>query len=166
MLIAAALVAACALPTGAAAHDNGQPGSEPAFYAGMPTYYDMLGAGDTQARIHRKGFHPLAQHEDTNGHLPAVRENVQLVGKTELTTELGRVSDVSSLKNYAYLGAYDEPVCSTGGVWIVDISNPAAPRKVGFIRSHEDTYTAEGVHATTITTPSFKGDVLDRKSVV
>ena len=130
-------------------------------YSSTPTYYDTLGAGDAETRIHRKGWHPvIKQHEDEAGHLPAVSRNTQLVSKTELTTELGRVSDVSSLKNYAYLGAYDEPDCSTGGVWIVDIANPAAPKKVGFIKSHEDTYTAEGVHATSITTPQFKGDVL------
>ena len=145
---------------GAIAHE-GQPATAPAFYAGMPTYYDMLGAGDTAARIHKKGHHPVVQqHDEPTGHLPAVSENVDLVSKLELTTDLGRVSDVSAHKGYAYLGAYDEPVCSTGGVWIVDIANPARPRKVGFIRSHEDTYTAEGVHATSITTPSFSGDVL------
>jgi hypothetical protein len=70
------------------------------------------------------------------------------------------VSDVSALKGFAYLGAYDEPVCSTGGVWIVDVRDPANPRKVGFIRSHEDTYTAEGVHAKSVTTPAFQGDLL------
>ena len=159
-LMGAALAAACTVPAPAVAHEE-RPRSGTACTTGMPTYYDMLGAGDYETRIHRKGWHPQPQqHEDTNGHLPPVNRNVDVVGKVELTTELGRVSDVSSLKNYAYMGAYSEPDCSTGGVWVVDIANPAAPRKVGFIRSHEDTYTAEGVHATSITTPSFNGDVL------
>ena len=155
-ILGAALAAACALPAAAGAHDP-QSGSS----AGLPTYYDWLAAGDYETRVHRKGFHPLGAQDGAGvNHLPAVSRNVDLVSKTGLTTELGRVSDVSALKGFAYLGAYDEPVCSTGGVWVVDIRNPEAPRKVGFIRSHEDTYTSEGVHATTIDTPAFKGDVL------
>lgn len=66
----------------------------------------------------------------------------------------------SSLGDYDYLGAYTEPTCSTGGIWVVDISDPANPRKVKLIRSHEDTYTAEGVHAARITTPYFDGDLV------
>ena len=117
-------------------------------------------AGQTAHGSHHGGA--VAQGQDGPGvnHLPAVRRNVDLVGKAALTNELGRVSDVSSLGNYAYLGAYDEPTCETGGVWVVDISNPAAPKKVGLIKSHEDTYTAEGVQAVRITTPKFNGDLL------
>ena len=45
-------------------------------------------------------------------------------------------------------------------MWVVDIRDPANPKKVSLIRSHEDSYTAEGVHATRITTPAFNGDLL------
>ena len=134
--------------------------------AGLPTYYDYMGQSDAQRQIHRKGEHPLQQHDGTDGHLAPVSENVELVSKLELTTELGRVSDVSSLGDYAYLGAYAEPVCSTGGIWVVDISDPENPRKVKLIRSHEDTYTAEGVHAAHIETPYFKGDLLAHSNEV
>lgn len=157
-LLAIALLAAGA--TGADAHEEYAPSAPAVADAGLPNYYTQLNSSDTYREIHRKGTHPLAQHEDAAGHLPAVKRNVSLVSKLELTTELGRVSDVSSHAGYAYLGAYDEPTCATGGVWVVDIKDPANPKKVGLIRSHEDTYTAEGVHATRITTPSFSGDVL------
>jgi hypothetical protein len=159
-LVVGVLAGACLWPAGAGAHESGA-AAAPVYFTGSPTYYDLLGAGDTADRIHRKGYHPtVQQHEGEGGHLPPVSRNVNLVSKLELTGETGRVSDVSALKNYAYLGAYDEPVCDTGGVWIVDIANPAKPRKVGFLPSHEDTYTAEGVHAATITTGSFNGDLL------
>ncbi|HVE64474.1 MAG TPA: hypothetical protein VNB94_11815 [Mycobacteriales bacterium] len=100
------------------------------------------------------------QHRGEDGHLPAVNRNVELVSKLRLTNELGRVSDVSALNGFAYLGAYDEPECSTGGVWVVDIRDPQRPKKVSLIRSHEDTYTAEGVQALRVTTPKFTGDLL------
>ena len=100
--------------------------------------------------------------QDAHGanHLPAVNRNVDLVSKLELTDELGRVSDVSAHNGFAYLGAYSEPTCETGGVWVVDIRDPEHPKKVSLIRSHEDSYTAEGVQALSITTPKFSGDLL------
>jgi hypothetical protein len=117
--------------------------------------------GRVQAGSHHGGVgHSHGQHGEDAGHLPAVERNVELVSKLQLTGELGRVSDVSALKGYAYLGAYDEPTCETGGVWVVDIRDLANPKKVGFIKSHEDTYTAEGVHALSLRTRSFTGDVL------
>lgn len=98
---------------------------------GPADVHDYMGQPDAQRRIHRKGEHPLQHHDGTGGHLAPVSENVELVSELELTTELGRVSDVSSLGDHAYLGAYAEPVCSTGGIWVVDISDPENPRKVG-----------------------------------
>jgi len=155
------------LVSSALAHDTKvAPSGAATADAGLPTYYDYMRASDARRAIHRKGEHPFRQHDGEGGHLPAVSENVDLVSKLELTTELGRVSDVSSLGNYAYLGAYAEPVCSTGGIWVVDISDPENPRKVKLIRSHEDTYTAEGVHAAHITTPYFNGDLLAHSNEV
>ena len=158
---AVTLAAALATPVAAPAHDTApSDGTSSSMDAGFPSYYDRLGASDYLQEIHVKGTHPAAQHGTDAGHLPAVNDNVDVVSKLQLTTELGRVSDVSAHNGYAYLGAYDEPECESGGVWVVDIRNPAAPKKVGLIRSHEDTYTAEGVQAMRVTTPHFKGDLL------
>ena len=158
--VACAVGLALWMPALATGHPTSGDTTATAPTIGFPMYYDKLSAGDFKQEIHRKGVHPFRQHEGGGDHLPAVSRNVELVSKTRLTTELGRVSDVSALGDYAYLGAYDEPECSTGGVWIVDISNPASPRKVGLIPSHEDSYTAEGVHALRVTTPAFNGDLL------
>jgi hypothetical protein len=117
--------------------------------------------GHTRVGSHHGGVgHSHGQDGEGAGHLPAVSRNVELVSKLQLTGELGRVSDVSELKGFAYLGAYDEPTCETGGVWVVDVRDVANPKKVGFIKSHEDTYTAEGVQAMSLRTRSFTGDVL------
>jgi hypothetical protein len=118
-------------------------------------------SGQTAHGSHHGGAgHDHGQHGEEAGHLPAVNRNVELVSKLQLTGELGRVSDVSAHNGFAYLGAYDEPTCETGGVWVVDIRDPEQPKKVSLIKSHEDTYTAEGVQALGVTTPEFNGDLL------
>jgi len=88
---------------------------------------------------------------------------LKLIGKTTNAPEfgeLGRVADVSAKGNFAYLTMFYEPSCGRGGVQIVDISDPANPRKRGFVPSHVDTYSGEGSQVVTMDTPSFKGDVL------
>jgi hypothetical protein len=103
------------------------------------------------------------QHGPTTGHLPPTQENVELVGKQKLTTTADRISDVAVLGDYAYLGQWaaglPSPKCR-GGAHVVDISNPSDPEKVGFLRSHQDTYATEGVHALSLDTPDFTGDLL------
>ena len=42
----------------------------------------------------------------------------------------------------------------------MDISNPASPRKRGYIPSHVDTFSGEGSQVVTMNTPAFKGDLL------
>ena len=69
--------------------------------AGFPSYYDRLGASDYAQPIHVKGTHPLAQHDEAGGHLPAVNDDVDVVSELTLTTELGLVSDVSAHNDYA-----------------------------------------------------------------
>jgi hypothetical protein len=94
--------------------------------------------------------------------------NVELVGKVFVHDAADdRVSDVAVLGNYAYLGAYAQAACAgpegggpDGGVYVIDISNPAQPREVGFIKAHQDTYVSEGVQALHIDTPKFNGDIL------
>ena len=72
------------------------------------------------------------QHGGTDGHLPAGREDVRLVGKAAINQDLkdGRVADVGVFGNYAYLGAFFEPKCQKGGVYVVDISDPSDPKQI------------------------------------
>ncbi len=105
--------------------------------------------------------HVHDQHGGHEGHLPGSQKNVSLVGQLSLkTTAEGRISDVAARGNYAYLGAFYEPNCQNGGVYVVDISNPSQPKQVAFIRAKEDTYVGEGVQVMPVSTASFKGDLL------
>ena len=109
--------------------------------------------GDTPLEEH-------AQHGVAAGHLAASSANVELVGKLRLSGVVpGRISDVGTLGDYAYLGAYNEP-CGSGGVYVVNISNPASPVEVGFIPTASGSFVSEGVQALSIKTKSFKGDIL------
>ncbi|MDP8943554.1 MAG: hypothetical protein M3N16_05485 [Actinomycetota bacterium] len=71
-----------------------------------------------------------------------------------------RISDVASLGRYAYLGAFAEPSCRRGGVYVVDISNPRRPRQAGFIRARPGRFVGEGVQALRLRTRFFRGDLL------
>ncbi len=101
-----------------------------------------------------------AQHGGAGGHLAASSANVELVGKVRLSGIVpGRISDVGTLGDYAYLGAYNEP-CGSGGVYVVDISNPASPVEVGFIPTASGSFVSEGVQVLSIKTRAFNGDIL------
>ncbi|HSL68105.1 MAG TPA: hypothetical protein VK977_08095, partial [Actinomycetota bacterium] len=105
------------------------------------------------------------QHGGVGGHLPASSANVELVGKLKLTNVAGGISDVGAFGNYAYLGAFNpecagRPGAQGTGVHIVDIANPAAPTKVGFISAHPNSYVGEGVHVIHMSTPFYTGDLL------
>ena len=109
-------------------------------------------------RAFKGGGH--GEHGPRVGHLPASRRNVELVGKLRVgNAARGRIADVDSLGNFAYLGAFSEPDCK-GGVYVVDISNPRAPEEAGFIPTSAGSYVSEGVQALRLDTPSFKGDLL------
>ena len=100
------------------------------------------------------------QHGGAGGHLAASSLNVDLVGQLTVSGIVpGRISDVGVLGNYAYLGAFNQP-CGSGGVYIVDISDPTAPTEVGFIPTAAGSFVGEGVQAISLNTPSFKGDIL------
>jgi hypothetical protein len=116
------------------------------------------GAIDSGKEIHG---HNNSQHGGTAGHLPATQHNVGVVGKLNLRqTEPGHVADVGALGNYAYLGAYDDGDCQNGGVYVVDISNPASPKNVAFIKAGTNDYVSEGVQAIHLATSAFTGDIL------
>jgi hypothetical protein len=106
------------------------------------------------------------QHGGDAGHLPATSSNVRLVSKLRVTNGEGRISDVGVWKGFAYLGGFRQDSCTNpentidGGVYIVDIRNPAAPKQVGFLQVAQDSFVGEGVQALTVTTPKFNGDLL------
>ncbi len=119
---------------------------------------DNEGVVDSAAEVHGSVHH---QHGGTNGHLAATNENVKLIGKMRINQDFeGRVSDVGVFGNYAYLGAFNERDCQKGGVYVFDISNPAAPKQINFIRAANNSYVGEGVQVIRIDTPQFTGDVL------
>jgi hypothetical protein len=119
------------------------------------------GSNDDGVIDNAKDTHAHGQHGLDSGHLPASSANVALVGKIKLRQMAnGRIADVAAMGNYAYLGAFWEPDCKSGGVYVVDISAPSAPREVAFVRAAPGSYVGEGVQVITMNTPSFKGDLL------
>lgn len=102
-------------------------------------------------------------HGGTGGHLPASSENVELVAKLRLSNAApGWIADVATFRNYAYLAQFF-PGCADdgrGGVYVVDISNPANPREVGFIPATAGSFPGEGLQVIHVETTSFKGDIL------
>jgi hypothetical protein len=116
---------------------------------------------DTKQEIY--GHYDPHQHGPSSGHLPPTQENVSVVGKAKLTVITDRLSDVAVLGDYAYVGVWaaglPSPRCR-GGVIVVDISDPTDPEKVGYLRSHQDTYATEGIQALHVDTPDFTGDLL------
>jgi hypothetical protein len=105
-----------------------------------------------------------AQHGPSDGHLPESSENVDLVGKLKLTSQEGDISDVSALQTgdgrwFAYLGNWGAH-CNTGGVHVVDVTDPSNPVRSGFLNSGGTGYVTEGVHALHIDTSAFTGDIL------
>jgi hypothetical protein len=115
-----------------------------------------------------------AQDENSANHLPAARENIELVSKFEPLSQgpivPGQIADVAVFKNTAYLmswargntdpGVTPASTCTKGGFYSVDISNPAAPKELAFRKAEFGTYHGEGAHVISMNTPAFKGDVL------
>ena len=104
------------------------------------------------------------QHQEADGHLPPVQRNVDLVGKLDLFPEEeqpGRIADVASFGNYAYLGAFAAPNCEDPGVYVVDMSDRAAPREVDFIpTSDPSSFPGEGIQVLDMKTEFFEGPLL------
>jgi hypothetical protein len=109
-------------------------------------------------------FDPGHQHGSDEGHLPASSENVDLVSKLKLTAQEGDISDVSALQTvdgrwFAYLGDWGAK-CESGGVRVVDFTDPANPVRAGYLNSRGFGYVTEGVHALHVDTSAFEGDIL------
>ena len=131
--------------------------------AGAAAAHDVNRLHDDGAVNSGKETHAHDQHGGIEGHLPATSQNVSLIGKLDLFTgaeEPGRIADVSAMGNYAYLAVFREPTCDRGGIQIVDISNPASPKAVGYIPSHLGSYAGEGSQVISVSTSAFKGDLL------
>ena len=141
--VALGAVLALALSAPAAAIDPEEEGA-------LPIHSDGV-----ESRLHH-------QHGEQDGHLEASQAGpVELISKTRINQDQeGRVADVGALGNYAYLAAWGAPRCQKGGVYVFDISNPAKPKQINFIRTANDSHPGEGIHAIPISTGAFTGDVL------
>ena len=107
------------------------------------------------------------QHGTLFGHLPPVRQELELVGKLNLISPSTQkpvvpeqVGDLAVHKGYAYLNSWDSTTCEGGGTFVVDIRNPAQPQQVAFIPALPRFYHGEGAQVVSIDTPQFKGDLL------
>jgi hypothetical protein len=175
LVSAASIVAACLallmVGSSAVAHHSGAAASQRPSDAARPWIKSGLSTPAAQRLVGRSTFSAptSGQHGAISLHLPAVRENVELVGKLEVNTPEefrfdpetgeqddteppvveGQIADVAVYKNAAYLASWAEPSCKRGGFFSVDISNPAQPRQLAFVPALEDTYHGEGMHVVT-----------------
>ena len=118
-----------------------------------------------------------AQHGPEEGHIPAPPADTDGDGdwgKIEFVSQVTvhdaepeLIADLTAFGNYAYLARWGGAACAgpegggpDGGVYVIDISDPANPREVGFIPTHQDTLVGEGMQVVHVTTPEFTGDVL------
>ena len=109
----------------------------------------------------------LHQHGRTTGHLPPVNQNVDLVGKAEVTNPTapsndGRVAECLRYGDYAYLTAFREPTCENAGVHVVDIHDPADPFEVtgSFMPTSVGSFAGEGIQVVSVNNEFFSGDLL------
>jgi hypothetical protein len=108
---------------------------------------------------------PGHQHGGEEGHLTPRRKNIELIGKLEPTKRFGdivegQIADLAVFKNAAYLNSWNEPTCTRGGVYVVDIKDPRKPREIGFLPALAGNYHGEGAHVISVKTKAFKGDLL------
>src|ERR671922_2432298 len=157
-LVSALVLSAGLLPTRALGAAGPPPGGHSQDDFAADDFYD---------------HHHHEQHGPSTGHLPGSVDQVEVVGKLKLTNQVGDVSDVSAMATtsdgtwYAYLGNWggfdarnQTPACNSGGVHVVDISNPASPVKVGFLNAGGTGYQTEGIQALHIDTSAYSGDIL------
>lgn len=86
---------------------------------------------------------------------------LEVIGKFNPQLPGDNITDVWAYGNYAYLGTFDEGICSldTTGVHIIDIADPANPAKVGFIPAKPGTRNND-VKVAHIETRYFNGEIL------
>jgi hypothetical protein len=99
--------------------------------------------------------------------------DIQLVGKLGLhdaENDLNADLTVDYSGKYAFEARWGGSKCAgpetggqgnpDGGSYVIDISDPSAPKEVGFIATHQDTLVGEGQQYIDLTTPKFSGPVL------
>src|SRR5215207_4435923 len=119
-----------------------------------------------------------AQHGPTTGHIyadPALDTDgdgdwgkINFISQlTVHDAEPELIADLTAFGNYAYLARWGSEDCAgpegggpDGGVYVIDISDPANPEEVGFIPTHQDTLIGEGMQVVHLETAKFTGDVL------
>lgn len=122
---------------------------------------DPIDDGAVPIASDAEAHHAHDQHGGDAGHLPPSQLNVELVGKSRVNQDQeGRVADVGVLGNYAYLAAWSAPNCQKGGVYVFDINDPTRPKQINFIRTANDSYSGEGIHAVHLSTSAWTGDLL------
>ena len=156
----AACVALLAMPGSASAQRGGRSND-------LPVVSDSRLAEDLI--LGRSAALGVIEQPSGENYLPPTRSNVDLVSRLQLHHPYGdvtadEIADVGVLKNTAYLagwsqGKFTEP-CDRGGVYSVDISNPAEPKQLAFRPALAQNYHGEGVHAISVKTPAFSGDLL------
>lgn len=156
----AACIALFAVPGSVFAQSGGRTNDLPVVSDGNAAETAILG---------RSSALGAAEENSGEGYLPPTRSNVDLVSRLELREPFGdvkrdQIADVGVLKNTAYLAGWSEgkstQVCDRGGVYSVDISNPAQPKQLAFRPAAAQNYHGEGVHAISVDTSQFKGDLL------
>ena len=101
---------------------------------------------------------------------------IDLIGQlTPEGVDPGEIADLAVYRQpdgdiYVYLALWGSTDCAgpekggqtspDGGVFVIDATDLANPREIGFIPTAQDTLVGEGMQVTRITTPQFTGDVL------
>ena len=131
-----------------------------------------LTGGSAFGQTRLQGDTPQGEPPDTIGGLPPTRENVELVGKLRVDRPVRRRA-AGADRRRGHQGQLRVPdswqspapaegqtsTCERGGVFIVDIKNPAAPG--GRVhRLPARTYPGEGAQVFSAKTPAFEGDIL------
>jgi hypothetical protein len=97
------------------------------------------------------------------GHLPGSSENVELIAELEPTDEFGPIvpGQIADLAvdgdGFAYLNSWNEPTCTKGGSYVVDIRDPRDPKEVDFIPALTGNYHGEGADLLSVDTKYFTG---------
>jgi len=159
-VVVLALLAAAAVPASALGYgvDHNSPGGDRAPYTTSAKGKDRKSSTSDSAAF-------SAQDGGAGAHLPATKKNIRVLSKFEPTTPFGpvvagQIADLSIYKDTAYLNSWSESTCTRGGVYTVDISDPARPAQRGFIPALPGNYHGEGAHVITASTRDFKGDLL------
>lgn len=94
-------------------------------------------------------------------HGGSVSPELVVVGMLDLNLPGENVTDVWAFGNYAYLGTFDDVVCSLDftGIHVVDIEDPANPTKAAFIPAMPGTRHND-VKVAHIATKHFTGELL------